>query len=69
MHGKGIFFFIVWNDIPLGNIIPGVPKKMIHKIKFFFKNAPSPNGIKSYRPNAPLFGELISINLKPHGSL
>ena len=49
--------------------LPGVPKKMIHKIKFFFKNAPSPNGIKSYRPNAPLFGELISINLKPHGSL
>ena len=26
-------------------LLPGVPKKMIHKIQFFFKNLPSGNGI------------------------
>ena len=43
-------------------LLPGVPEKMIHKIQVFFKNSPSPNGIKSYRLNASVFGELTPIN-------
>ena len=41
------------------NIIPGVPKKMIHKILAFYENSPSPNWTKLYWLDAHMIEVLI----------
>ena len=48
-----------------GAFIPGVPKKMIHKILFFYKNSPSQNWTKLYWLDAHMIKVLIGESYNP----
>ena len=45
--------------------IPGVPKKMIHKILFFYENPPSQNWTKLYWLDAHMIEVLIGGSYNP----
>ena len=49
----------------LHTCIPGVPKKMIHKKYFFFKNSPSRNWTKLYGKNAYMIEVLVEEGSNP----